>query len=476
MEALYKLSARKMVEKLKAGDVSPTQAVTAAYDRIAEVEPIVRALPTLCQDRAYEAAARLESTQSQRDQRRDDPRWLAGLPVAIKDLVDVAGVRTTYGSPIYKDHIPDRSNILVERLEENGAIVIGKSNTPEFGAGGNTFNEIFPTTVTPWDSRMTSGGSSGGAAAALASGEVWLATGSDLGGSLRTPASFCGIVGLRPSPGRVAAGPSPIPFNTLSVEGPMARTVGDTALFLDAMAGEHPVDPMSLQRPTAGYQSSLMGGPHTPRVGYNPDLGVSVLDPDVRRVCDEAINRLAKAGWDIVETTPDFGDAMTTFQVLRAASFATGMADVYNDYKDLLKPDIIWNIEKGLAQTVDVLGAAERARGALYHRIADFFDSFDLMICSTACTPPFPIENQYLARMGDHVFENYMEWLALPSVVTVTSCPVLSLPCGTTGNELPVGLQIIGRPRGERELLAAAARAESVLGMSHRVPLNPVVR
>src|SRR2546423_2336670 len=222
------LTAVEAVGLLRSGRVSSRELVEAALRRIEQVDPQLNALPTVCAERAFGQADRAD---------RDTP--LAGLPIAVKDLNDVAGVRTTYGSPIYADHVPDRSDLMVERLEQRGAVVLAKSNTPEFGAGGNTFNEVFGETRNPWDVSRTCGGSSGGSAAALASGQVWLATGSDLGGSLRTPAGFCGVVGLRPSPGRVARGPSETPFDTLLVAGPMGRTVADAALMLDAMSGQH---------------------------------------------------------------------------------------------------------------------------------------------------------------------------------------------------------------------------------------------
>jgi len=252
---LCMLTAVEAVALLRSGQVSSRELVEAALRRIEQVDPQLNALPTVCAERAFGQAEGAD---------RDAP--LAGLPIAVKDLNDVAGVRTTYGSPIYADHVPDRSDFMVERLEQRGAVVLAKSNTPEFGAGGNTFNEVFGETRNPWDTSRTCGGSSGGSAAALASGQVWLATGSDLGGSVRTPAGFCGVVGVRPSPGRVAAGPSPLPFETMSVEGPMGRTVADAALMLDAMAGLDPRDPLSLEAPGRPFADAA-AAPTLPRPG-----------------------------------------------------------------------------------------------------------------------------------------------------------------------------------------------------------------
>ena len=415
----------------------------------------------------------MEADGATRDARKDDPAWLAGLPIAVKDLSDVAGVRTTYASPIFADHVPETSDLMVERLEANGAIVIAKSNTPEFGAGGNTFNALFPPTVTPWDTTRTSGGSSGGSAAALATGEVWLATGSDYGGSLRTPAAFCGVVGLRPSPGRVASGPSPTPFDPVPIHGPMARNVGDLALMLDAMAGEDPADPLSLPAPGTPFQPQ--GAlPRRPRVAYSVDLGgITPVDPEVARLTDRAVERLAKAGWDVTEEVPDFSGAMDAFYRIRALSFAATKGPLMEKHRDLLKEDIIWNTETGLAQTGADLAKGEIERGRLFQAMRTFFETHDLILAPTACLPPFPVDVISPREVAGHTFPDYMGWLTLPSVLSLTSCPVLSLPIGITEGGLPVGMQMCGRYRGEHALLAAALEAEAVMEMSGHVPLDP---
>ena len=266
---LISMTAVEAVESLRKGDTQPADFIDAAYDRIAAVDGPVNALPTLCPDRAKAAA----NKPGLRD------TLLAGLPIAVKDLNETAGVRTTFGSPIFADYVPERSDIFVETIEERGGITIAKSNTPEFGAGANTFNEVFGKTRNPWNTALTCGGSSGGSAVALATGMSWLATGSDLGGSLRTPASFCGIVGFRPSPGTVARSSSTSPFDHLSVQGPMARTVEDVALFLDAMAGQHIEDPISRPAPATPYLDQVRS-PHAPkRVAMAPDLGFLQVDP-----------------------------------------------------------------------------------------------------------------------------------------------------------------------------------------------------
>jgi amidase len=271
-DELVRLTACAAVYVLKRGEISPLELVEASLARIAAVNPAVNAMVTLAPERARDQARRMVA---QKQKPADERGWLAGLPLAVKDLNDLAGVRTTYGSPIFADNVPKRSDIMVERLEANGGVPIGMSNTPEFGAGANSFNEVFGETLNPWNTSLNAGGSSGGSAVALATGQVWLATGSDLGGSLRTPASFCSVVGLRPSPGRVAAGPGEIRFDTLSVNGPMARNVEDAALMLDAMAGWHIEDPLSLEAPAVGFRETARRRLVPKRVAFSTDLGIT---------------------------------------------------------------------------------------------------------------------------------------------------------------------------------------------------------
>ncbi len=453
------LTAREAVARLKAGEVSPAELVEAAAERIAETDRGLNALPTLCIERALERA---------RTVARDAP--LAGLPIAVKDLNDVAGVRTTYGSPAFADHVPETSDRMVERLEARGALVIAKSNTPEFGAGGNTFNEVLGETGNPWDRTLTPGGSSGGSAAALSARQVWLATGSDLGGSLRTPASFCSVVGIRPSPGRVAHGPSELPFDTLSVEGPMGRTVGDAALMLDAMAGLDPRDPLSMPGPDTPFLEAATSPALPARVAWSPDLGITPVEPEVRRVCAGAVERLAAAGVEVVEAHPDLAPAPRAFHVLRAAGFVAGLGDLYASQPGMLKPDIVWNIEQGLGQGAQEVAAAELARGALFHRMATFLDEHEFLLCPAACVAPFPIETRWPREVDGDRMESYIDWLRICSAITLTSSPVVALPCGFTTTGIPVGLQLVGRLRGEHALLRVAAAVEELFGFSGREP------
>jgi amidase len=459
---LCKLTARAAIDLLKKGDVSPRELVEASLARIAATDSEIHAMPTLCADRARQAAAKADRSS-----------LLAGLPFAVKDLEDVAGVRTTYGSPIYANHVPARSDIMVERMESRGGIVIGKSNTPEFGAGANSYNQVFADTRTPWNTAMTSSGSSGGSAAALAAGQVWLATGSDLGGSLRTPASYCGVVGLRPSPGRVASGPSDFPFGTMAVIGPMARNVADCALMLDAMAGRHDEDPMSLEAPRDSFLSSA-SKPRMPlRVAYSADLGICPVDGVVRGSVAAALKKLAAAGVAVEEATPDLHDAPEIFRVLRAAGFATSLKGEYDDHRELLKPEVIWNIETGLALDAAAIGQAEKGRGQLYHRVLAFMKKYDLLLVPAAILPPFDVKTRWIKSLGGETFDSYVEWIRITYALTLTSLPVLCIPCGVTKDGLPIGLQLVGKPRGEAALLVAGAALEQVFAVAGQLPIDP---
>ena len=358
------------------------------------------------------------------------------------------------------------------RLERNGAIPVAKSNVPEW-AGGHTFNPVFGITRNPWDTRLSAGGSSGGSAAALASGQVWLATGNDLGGSLRTPASFNGIVGLRPGPGRVPRGARLPAFDTLWVEGPMGRCVSDVALMLDAGAGHDPDDPLSFDDPETLFLEELEGTGLPKRVAFSPDLGVVPMAREVAGICERAALRFKDLGAEVTDEAPDFTGALEGFQTLRAVLFATLMGPILSQHRDRIAPEIIGNIERGLEITPDEVFAAERIRSALYHRVAAFFETHDLLICPAASITPFPVETPFVTEIDGKPCETYIDWFAITFALTMTACPVLSLPCGFTEAGMPVGLQIMGKPRGEAALLRAALRFEECLGCAGQLPIDP---
>jgi amidase len=469
MNELVKLTARQAVSLLKKREVTPLELIDAAAERIAEVEASVNAMPTLCLERARAKAKQLMAHPPP----APAANYLYGLPIAIKDLTDVAGVRTTYGSPIFAQHVPERSDYLVERLEANGAIVIGKTNTPEFGAGSNTFNEVFGATLNPWNTAMTCGGSSGGSAVALATGEIWLATGNDLGGSLRIPASFCAVVGFRLSPGRVASGPRFLPFDSMGVEGPMARNVTDVALMLDAQVGQHPGAPFALPPPGRSYLKAVDQPVKPLRIGYSADLGIAPVDHEVHELCAQTVQVWTEFGVTVEERCPDFSDAAQIFQTLRALQFASRFGPLLKQQREQLKPEIIWNIEKGLALTADAIGQAERQRAALYHRTVDFFKTADLLICPTVIAPPFDVNLRYLPAVNGVGFDSYIGWLVLTFATTLIACPSISVPCGFTAAGLPVGIQITGPPRCEDRVLSAAALFEQYKGFDRLTPIDP---
>jgi amidase len=466
-QGLVNATACVIVDKLNAGEVTPLDLLDVLEARIAEVDGTVNALPTLCFDRARTHAKALMNKPV------GDRGLLAGLPVPIKDLTNVAGVLTTQGSPIYRDNVPARSDIMVEHLENQGGVIYAKSNTPEFGAGANTFNEVFGPTRNPWDLSRSAAGSSGGAAVALATGTAWLAHGSDMGGSLRNPASFCGIVGMRPSIGRVAHSPAFKIDRNLTVHGPMARNVEDLALLLDAMSGEHPADPLSLPQLSASFLSAARSGKKPKRVAYSPDLGITPVDPEVAAVTAKAAARFAEAGAIVEQAHPDLREAHECFHVLRAFDFAISKAALLRSKRDQLKPEVIWNIEQGLKLSVEQLERAEAQRVAMNARTLEFFETYDLLLTPATIVAPFPIENRYVAECAGKTFDNYVEWLGIVYAITLVCCPALSLPCGFTASGLPVGLQMVAPPRGEAQLLAGARVLEAILGMRGTTPIDP---
>ncbi|MGF1624800.1 MAG: amidase [Alphaproteobacteria bacterium] len=465
--SLIAAPARDLVGRLRRGEVTPHDLLDALEARIAAVNPQVNALPTLCFERARARADALLAKPV------DQRGVLAGLPVPIKDSANVAGVRTTFGSPIFADHVPEVSDLLVQRLEASGAVVYAKSNTPEFEAGGHTFNPVFGVTRNPWDLGRSPGGSTGGGAAALASGMAWLAQGSDFGGSLRTPAAFCGVVGLRPSAGRVPQGPYSSAFQTLSVSGPMARSIDDLALALDAMSGLSNADPMSFESPLQRFSSATRTPEPPHRVGYSADLGLTPVDPEVAGICRQAVERLDGEGLIVENARPDLTGARDCFLTLRGAHFAALRGPLLQSHRDALKPEVVWNIEQGMALTAGAVAAAENARARICAVMAAFEQDYDLLVTPGAIVPAFPVEERHVAACNGVAFETYIDWLALTYAVSLTGRPALVLPCGLTAGGLPVGLQLVGPLRGEALLLKWAAWIEAALDVGFAWPVTP---
>jgi amidase len=469
--ALWRLTAVEAVQLLKNKKVSPLELIDAAQARIEAVDGAVNAMVTRCFDRARARAKTLRLPDP------DTPGWLGGLPLSVKDLSDVDGVRTTFGSPVYKDNIARRSCLSVQHLEAMGGLVVGKSNTPEFGAGAQTFNQVFGITRNPWDTRMTCAGSSGGAAVTLATGQVWLATGSDLGGSLRTPASFCGVVGFRPSPGRVPFGPSVLPLNTFPVNGPMGRCVADVALMLDASAKLHPLDPLSYDAPAVPYAHAVAHPVAPKRVAWGGGFnGVCPLDAEVEAICRAATLRFAELGAVVEDKAPDASGAREAFQTFRGHFMAASHGALLKSHREQLKPEVIWNMEFGLSLSSEDLRRAALLQGQLYGRFAQFMAEVDILAVPTAAVPPFPVEQRYVESINGQKMPSYIDWILITSIVTMTGLPSVSVPAGFTKTGLPVGLMLVGRPRGEAALLSAAKLFEDMVGLHQRLPIDPLVR
>ena len=472
MNDLCRLTAVEAVARLRRGEVSPLELIDAAAARIAEVEPAVNALPTLCLERARAHAKRLMAGQGR--EAETEPGWLGGLPVSIKDLTDVAGVRTTYGSPLFRDHVPATSHPLVARIERKGGIVIAKSNTPEFGAGGSTFNEVFGRTRNPWNTALTCGGSTGGGAVSVATGEVWLAHGSDHGGSLRRPGTYCSVVGLRPSPGRVTRGTANALFSPLSVQGPMARNIPDLALFLDTMAGYCPRDPLTFDAPAGSFSDAVSRARPPRRVAYTGDYGGRLtVDRETREICAAAVRRFEELGCIVEEFAPDLGGIEEAFMVLRAQQFVVDRELQLQAHRDMLKSDIVWNTELGLGQTPSRLAWAERERAAFYRGFVELFSRFDLFVTPSAATPAFDVNLRHPEVIDGRKLTNYMGASTLNAAITMTSCPAVAVPCGFDQFGRPVGLQFVGPARGEASVLSVAAAFEQLTGLDRMLPVDP---
>ncbi len=462
--------ARDVVADLRSGALSPAEVLDAAAARIATVEPAVNAMPTTCVDRAHAAISALPDGET------DHVGWLAGLPVGIKDLNLVSGVRTTFGNRALADFVPDTTDPLVARLEARGALVTGKTNTPEFGAGGNSTNPVFGSTRNPWDTRMNAGGSSGGAAVSLATGEVWLSHGSDLMGSLRTPASHCGVLGLRPSPGRCGGGPGPAGFLAEGLQGPMARDVRDLALFLDAMTGWDPAMPISIEPPALSFQTTVEQASRAPRIAFSEDQnGFAAVETEIRQVLRDGMAKVAGAGAEVSEACPDLPKLNETYLSLRGLHYGAVVARQPAEVQQTFGPRLKDNVAYGLALTTDEIYDAMGQRTVLYDIMRQFLSQYDVLAIPVVGIAPDIVENEYPARVDGQDILTYEEWLRFSFLATTTLLPALSMPAGFTADGLPVGIQLVGPPRGEAILLQTALFIEEALGLS-ATPIDPIIR
>lgn len=456
---LCALEAHEVVKMLHKRDISPQELLEFAIERTEVVDPKINAMPTVCWDRAATAISSLSRGEA------DHPGWLAGLPLGIKDLTPVAGVRTTFGTKGLSDHIPDTSDPLVERIEARGGLVVGKTNTPELGAGGNTFNGVFGPTLNPYDTTLNAGGSSGGAAAGLATGQVWLSHGSDHGGSLRTPAAFCGIVGLRPSPGRAGGGSPDAAFMIEGVQGPMARSVTDCALFLDTMAGFEPRFPISYPAPETSFSDAVRRPSERPHIGFSPDLdGFGAVDDEMRDHLAGVMIQLAKDGARVEQATPDTGDLERTYHTLRGMLWAGAVRRMPAGARDHFKPALEENIRFGEALTIDAITDAQISRSRLYAEMLQFFENHDVLAIPVTGCLPHPQTEEWVREVGGQRLDGYMDWLRFAFLATVTGLPAMSVPVGIGPRGLPVGLQLVGKPRGEDALLQVARFVEQSCG------------
>ncbi|QZY30078.1 amidase [Nocardioides coralli] len=449
--------AREQADAVRRREISARELLELHLARIAERNPQLNAIVSLDEERAREGATAADDHLA----RGHQVGPLHGLPMAIKDTHAVAGWRTTYGSPLFADHVPDRDDLVVERIRRAGAVLVGRTNVPEFAAGSHTFNRVFGTTRNPVDPERSAGGSSGGAAAALASGMVPLADGSDMGGSLRNPASFCGVVGLRPSLGRVPTWPAANQWETTSVSGPMGRTVADVALLLSVMAGPDPRVPLALSQPGHVFAPPVAGTLAGLRVGWSVDLGgLLAVDERVASVLASVGHLLVGAGARVFEDHPDLSLADDAFRTLRAWHFQASYGELLHRHPDDIKPSLADNIRAGERLTGADVARAFAARTTLGEVMREFFTRYDVLVLPTSQVPPFPVEQEYPTEINGRPMESYLDWMRSAYVVTVTGCPAVSVPAGTTPEGLPVGVQLVAPHGQDRRLLEVAAAFE----------------
>jgi amidase len=452
-------TARAMAAAVRSREISARELLELHLTRIAERNPQLNAIVSLDEDRARAAATAADDlTASGGELGR-----LHGLPFAFKDTHDVGGWRTTYGSPLFADHVPEADELVVERIRAAGAVPIGKTNVPEFAAGSHTFNTVFGTTLNPVDPTRSAGGSSGGAACALRAGMVPLADGSDMGGSLRNPASFCGVVGLRPSLGRVPSWPNENFWETTSTSGPLARNVGDLALLLSVIAGPDPRVPTALGEPGTLFGDPRPAGLEGLRVALSPDLGgLLEVDHDVRRVVEEAGAALTRAGAHVEPSYPDLAEADDTFRTLRAWLFQAAFGELLAAHPDSFKPSLADNIRVGAGLTGADVARAYEQRTALAERMRLFFESCDVLVLPTSQVPPFPADQEFPRDIDGKPMATYLDWMRSAYVITVTGCPAISVPAGETPDGLPIGIQIVAPFGADRRLLEVAAAFEAL--------------
>jgi amidase len=461
---LHWWTARALIAAIRRRELSCREVVAWHLERIAAINPRINAIVSLRPEAALDAADRADHALA----KGEEVGPLHGLPIAIKDLEDTAGIRTTYGSTLFAEHIPTADGPLAARLRAAGAIVIGKTNTPEFGAGSHTFNDVFGATRNPWALGRSAGGSSGGAGAALAAGLVPIADGSDYGGSIRNPASFNNVVGLRPTPGLVPHGTEDV-WDPAGVVGPMARTVGDLALMLTAIAKPDRHSPLSyLGRPS--FDGELAGSLSGARIGWCPDLGNLPLEPEVMGVLAEAREQLTALGCVVEDLELDLSAADEAFETLRAVGFVRSFGAELASIREAAKQTVVWNIERGLALDGRTVARATALRSEVFATVADALEQVDLLVAPAAQVVPFPVDDEYPSEIAGVKMPHYLGWMRVCSRLTVSAHPIAAVPAGFTANGLPVGMQLVGRYARDRRLLELAAAWELASGLTERHP------
>ena len=466
-QALWSWSALDIRDAVRSKAVSATEVVTAHLDRITAINPQINAIVTLVPELALAQAQEIDAAIA----RGETLGPLAGVPVAHKDLTLTQGIRTTFGSKLFANFVPTRDAEIVARMKAAGAVTLGKTNTPEWGAGSQTFNDIFGVTRNPYDLSKTAGGSSGGAAAALAARLVPLCDGSDLGGSLRNPASFCNVVGFRTTPGRVPIIPSENPHDPLPIAGPMARTVDDCALLLSVISGEHAQAPLS-RLIAQSFEPPIEAGASPSKIAFSADFSGQIpVDPKVIDCVNDTRAFFNDLGCEVIDYCPDLSGANDTFHILRANSFARrhgeGVRRNPHDYKQT----IVWNVEAGLALSQSDVQRALQQQAELIKRFRVFFEHYDFLVTPVVQVPPFDAALEYVTEIIGQPMQTYIEWMQSCSIFSVTGLPALSLPAGFTSLGLPVGLQIIGRPRADLAVLQLAKAFETINPIWQRAPV-----
>ncbi|MEM8860366.1 MAG: amidase [Chloroflexota bacterium] len=467
MSELHYQSAKNLARMIREKELSVTEVMQVHLDRINQTNPQVNAICTLLpEDELLAQAAAKDADLAS----GVTPGPLFGLPIAVKDLALTKDIRTTMGSLIYKDFVPEIDALFVERMKAAGAIIIGKTNTPEFGAGSNSFNKVFGMTRNPYDLNKVAGGSSGGGAAALAAGMIPLADGSDLGGSVRNPPSFNNVFGLRPSPGRIPRVPNLQPWGSMPVLGPMARSVEDAGLLLSVMAGYDGRDPLALKGDPNIYTQSLAADMKGKKIAWTPDLGRLPVDPEVILVLEQNLAIFEEMGCIVERAHPELMGGEDVFQTMRAASFAAGLLEDLKNHADKMKRTVIWNIEKGLPMTGLEIAAAQQKRGEHFQEMVAFMNEYDYLLLPTAQVPPFSVDIEYPLEINGEKMHTYIDWMMIVSLITNTEHPAASVPGGFTADGLPVGLQIVGKYRDELSVLHLAYAFEQATGFGNKRP------